>query len=176
MILLQPNTKKTRARGEMSRYNYDAQKTGKGFKWMNIMCRLGKWTTGMNSVTTRIDVKTHPNLRVGEHNPSELSARNPELDSNWCGCRIVNVRCLETRIEIEGKGSDDSCEVLELRGRKVEDRPNHVMHTEGPGNKSNPYSYIYIYIYIYIYLYIPPINFRSPLPRQGDFARTLGDV
>jgi hypothetical protein len=32
----------------MSHYNYDAQKTGKGFKWMHIMCRLGKWTTGMN--------------------------------------------------------------------------------------------------------------------------------
>jgi hypothetical protein len=32
MILLQPEYKKVRARGELSRYNYDAQKAGKGFK------------------------------------------------------------------------------------------------------------------------------------------------
>jgi hypothetical protein len=76
----------------------------------------------------------NPELRGGEHNPSELSARIPdyrsapmgvpvtgvlktrkgELDSNWCACRIVNVRCLETRIEIEGYGSDDSWETLGL--------------------------------------------------------------
>jgi hypothetical protein len=37
-----------------------------------------------------------------------LKTRKGELDSNWCGCRIVNVGCLETRIEIEGKGSDES--------------------------------------------------------------------
>ena len=49
-----------------------------------------------------------------------------ELDSNWCGCRIVNARCLETRIEIEGNGSDDSWEALELGCRKVQDRANHA--------------------------------------------------
>ena len=64
-----------------------------------------------------------------EHNPSELSARIPdyrryspmgapvagvlkarkgELDSNWCCCWIVNDRCLETKVETEGSGSDDS--------------------------------------------------------------------
>ena len=32
MILLQPEYKKVRARGELSRYNYDAQKAGKTFK------------------------------------------------------------------------------------------------------------------------------------------------
>jgi hypothetical protein len=37
-----------------------------------------------------------------------LKTRKGVLDSNWYGCRIVNVRCLETRIEIEGKGSYDS--------------------------------------------------------------------
>jgi len=37
-------------------------------------------------------------------------------NSNWCGCRKVNARCLETRVEIEGNGSDDSWEALELGG------------------------------------------------------------
>jgi hypothetical protein len=43
-----------------------------------------------------------------------LKTRKGELDSNWCAYRIVNVRCLETRIEIEGYGSDDSWETLGL--------------------------------------------------------------
>jgi len=58
-----------------------------------------------------------------------LKTRKVEFDSNWCGSRIVNARCLETRIEIEGNGSDDSWEVWELDCRKVQDRTNHVMHT-----------------------------------------------
>jgi hypothetical protein len=56
-----------------------------------------------------------------------LKTRKGELDSNWCGFRIVNVRSLETRNEIEGNGSDDSCqEPLELTCRKVQDRVNHT--------------------------------------------------
>ena len=37
-----------------------------------------------------------------------VMTRKGELDSNWCGCWIVNSRCLETKVEIEGSGSDDS--------------------------------------------------------------------
>ncbi len=82
----------------------------------HIMCRLGKGSTqeGMYSV---------------KHNPRELSTRIPdyrryssmdapvtgvlktrkgEIDSNWCGYWTVNARCLETKVEIEGSGSDDS--------------------------------------------------------------------
>ncbi len=42
---------------------------------------------------------------------------------------IVNARCLETSVEIEGNGSDDSLKSLELGCRKVQDRANHAMHT-----------------------------------------------
>jgi hypothetical protein len=40
----------------------------------------------------------------------------------------------ELKIEIEENGSDDSWEALELGSRKVQDRANHVMHTENPGS------------------------------------------
>ena len=66
-----------------------------------------------------------------------LKTRKGELDSNWCGCRIVNARCLETRVEIEGNGSDDSWEALELGCRKVQDRANHAMHTENLGHEAD---------------------------------------
>ena len=106
----------------------------------------------------------NPELRGGEHNPSKLRARIPDyrysvidvpvtgvlktrkgkldtrqllLSINGCGClcRIVNAGCLETRIEIEGNGSDDSWEPLELVCRKVNHRENHVMDTENPGHE-----------------------------------------
>jgi hypothetical protein len=55
--------KKARARGEMSRYNYDAQKAGKAFK-MNpshhVPLRQMIHTGGMNSVTARIADKSSP--------------------------------------------------------------------------------------------------------------------
>ena len=50
---------------------------------------------------------------------------------------IVNARCLQTRIEVEGNGSVDSWETLELVCRKVEDRVIHVMCTENPGHPSD---------------------------------------
>ncbi len=61
------------------------------------------------------------------------------LSMNGCGYlwRIVNDRCLETRFEIEGNGSDDSWESLELVCRKVQDRVNHAMHTENPGHETD---------------------------------------
>jgi hypothetical protein len=54
--------KKARVRGEMSLYNYDPQTTGKDFE-MNTHVSLDKRSTqtGMISVTTRIDVESHPN-------------------------------------------------------------------------------------------------------------------
>jgi hypothetical protein len=69
----------------------------------------------------------------------KLDASQLLLSMNGCGCpcRIVNVRCLETRIEIEGNGSDDSWEALELGCRKVQDRANHVIHAENPGHEAD---------------------------------------
>ena len=51
-----------------------------------------------------------------------------------CLSRIVNVRCLETRIEVEVNGSVDSWGALELVCRKVQDRAIHAMRTENPGH------------------------------------------
>ena len=56
-----------------------------------------------------------------------LKTRKGELDSNWCGCWIVNARCLETRVEIERSGSDESWEALKLGCRRVRDRTHHAM-------------------------------------------------
>jgi hypothetical protein len=55
-----------------------------------------------------------------------LKTRKGELHSNWCVCRIVNVRSLETRIEIEENGSDDSWESLEIVWHQ--DHQDHQKH------------------------------------------------
>ncbi len=71
----------------------------------------------------------------------ELKTRKGKLDTSQLllsmndygsHCRIVNDRCLLTRIEIEGNGSDASWESLELGYRRVQDRVNHSIHTENP--------------------------------------------
>ena len=59
-----------------------------------------------------------------------------------CLCRIVNARCLETRIEVEGNGSVDSWGALELVCRRVQDRAIRTrflstMCTEKPGHSSD---------------------------------------
>ena len=54
-----------------------------------------------------------------------------------CLCRIVNARCLEIRIEVEGNGSVDSWRALELVSRKVQDRAIRTMRTENPGHAAD---------------------------------------
>ncbi len=49
----------------------------------------------------------------------------------------MNARCIETRIEVEGNGSVDSWETLELVCRKVEDRAIRAMCTENPGHAAD---------------------------------------
>jgi hypothetical protein len=83
--------------------------------------RSGSTQESMYSVTGTNTVKTHPNKQttinaitmytnqiMSTPVAGVLKVRKGELDSNWCDCWIVNARCLETRVEIEGSGSDDS--------------------------------------------------------------------
>ncbi len=54
-----------------------------------------------------------------------------------CLYRIVNARCLETRIEVEGNGSVNSWGSLELVCRKVQGRVIRAMRTENPGHAAD---------------------------------------
>ncbi len=57
--------------------------------------------------------------------------------NKWVWMPFPDSKCslTETRIEIEGNGSDDSWEAWNLGYRTVQYRANHVIYTENPGHE-----------------------------------------